>query len=513
MLRSLSLVLRGVVSTVASVLLIVLSVNAEVKPRVIGGTNAAPGAYPWMVALVSSTIEDSTEAQFCGGTLIGPQFVLTAAHCMYQTAFSDTQVLIGGGALPFGRGDRVDTIGYVINPLFNPVTLEHDTALVKLAKPQPGPYLPTAGQADFGLITSNAPAQIVGYGIMSPFGTVLPVNLQVANVPVHNDAECLANLGRWYKPATMMCAGLLSSSDTAGDGIDTCQGDSGGPIIMSDSQGVKKVVGLTSWGLAGCASSHFYGTYAEVAADEPFVKSFPVIPPQALSSPYLSIDGYSALPYPVSVGSTLVCNPGQWVGDEIQSIAYEWYNNEGLIAGANQATYVTSNVDGGEGIYCLVTVSNAGGTELSLSDSAYMDYAVEVTPEPTVSFPTPQPTVVIKDVNAPSVREIGFSCKSGNCNLRVGVTDDQSSIESVTGVIQLIFSSHCVKNGQAKTCTKTRVRQVSGTNTGGEEWSLSFHPIKNRKQKVIATVFAQDSSANSSEFSPLIVKHGIKASR
>ena len=59
-----------------------LDLGKENGNKIVGGTDAASGEIPWQVALTDGTWTDIYNLQFCGGTLISPDWVLTAAHCM-----------------------------------------------------------------------------------------------------------------------------------------------------------------------------------------------------------------------------------------------------------------------------------------------------------------------------------------------------------------------------------------------------------------------------------------------
>ena len=54
--------------------------GAQISPRIVGGSDADPGEFPWQVALISD-MDEPYQSQFCGGSLIGDRWILTAAHC------------------------------------------------------------------------------------------------------------------------------------------------------------------------------------------------------------------------------------------------------------------------------------------------------------------------------------------------------------------------------------------------------------------------------------------------
>jgi secreted trypsin-like serine protease len=234
-----------------------------------------------MAALLSANNSDSTEAQFCGATLIAPQYLATAAHCV--TSFdevvdaSSIEVLLGENALPFGRGNRLAVIGVFPHPNYNPITVENDVALVKLEKPVTSPFLRTLQPGEEALVSQGSNAKLVGWGSTNPNLPILPTNLQEVIIPIHSDAKCLSAIGRWFKPLSMLCAGVLSSSNTVVDGKDACFGDSGGPLVVSSANG-DALAATVSWGF-GYANSVAYGVYGDVIQAASFLSSRPIARP------------------------------------------------------------------------------------------------------------------------------------------------------------------------------------------------------------------------------------------
>src|SRR5262249_3542211 len=108
--------------------------------RIIGGTEAAPGAWPSQVALVFHDTADNYQAQFCGGTLISRNWVLTAGHCVRDSGFtpspSEIDVLLGTNDLNSG-GTRIRAVEFRIHPSWNPAIGRSDLALIRMDKPAP----------------------------------------------------------------------------------------------------------------------------------------------------------------------------------------------------------------------------------------------------------------------------------------------------------------------------------------------------------------------------------------
>jgi len=228
---------------------------------VVGGRDAAPGAYP---AVTFVTLGGSFA---CTGTLIAPTAVLTAGHCGSLTGslvatpigwpVSSIDVTIGAQT-PGGPGEKARVARVAIPPSYL-LTSSSDVSLLLLDRPAATAPVRIAGRGEEGLWAPGVTETIVGYGATSEGGE-RAARLQEANVPIIADATCAAAYGT-FEPRTMLCAGFPQG------GVDTCQGDSGGPLFGKRSDGSLVVVGSTSQG-EGCARAGKPGVYARVADND-----------------------------------------------------------------------------------------------------------------------------------------------------------------------------------------------------------------------------------------------------
>lgn len=243
------------------------------ETAVIGGANASIGQFPSIVALVSPDVTAQSPAwgrQFCGGTVVGERWVLTAAHCVHRddaSVLEAAQLRIVEGSLDLGlSGDPVDELivtNVVPHPLydhnsFNPL---HDVALLEMANVlQSAPVaLFRAEPEDF----AGASVQVAGWGATvfdSSTGQSgeFPFVLQQASLPLVSRDTC--NAPESYDGLIeegQVCAGF------AVGGVDACVGDSGGPLYIERGNEVQQI-GITSFG-AGCALPDFYGVYTNVS--------------------------------------------------------------------------------------------------------------------------------------------------------------------------------------------------------------------------------------------------------
>lgn len=253
-------------------------------PRIVGGQEATPGEWPWQAALVKKG-QDPYNGQFCGGSIIHRSWVLTAAHCIKNSAapaltINDLDVIVGIHDLgtPDPNFVRVALSEIILHPGWNYDTNDNDIALLKLASPVParagsGQTLPIAfantAPGNIGNLAGTL-ATVTGWGNRSSNGIDYPYRLHEVQVPIISNNECRGS----YPGLTdnMLCAGYPQG------GKDSCQGDSGGPLVIYDNSAKKWIqVGVVSFG-RGCALPDYPGVYARVSRYESWISSY-VNPP------------------------------------------------------------------------------------------------------------------------------------------------------------------------------------------------------------------------------------------
>jgi secreted trypsin-like serine protease len=245
-----------------------------VTPKIVGGKPVTNGKYPFQAALLAQSFgTNDFERQFCGGSLISPFDVLTAAHCVEffgdgpeQVPLSDLRVVVGRTVLTSTQGQKRRAGAVSIHPRYDPVTASHDVAVVHLASPIFGirPVMLVTPGVD-ALERPGTMATVTGWGntIAQPVGpggggVNYPNRMREAKVPIVSRVECktaLATVGDTID-ATMLCAGATN--------LDTCQGDSGGPLFFKAVGPGYIQVGVTSWGY-GCGATGFPGVYARLS--------------------------------------------------------------------------------------------------------------------------------------------------------------------------------------------------------------------------------------------------------
>jgi trypsin len=232
--------------------------------KIVGGSVAAPGQFPWMVALVDPATPDAVNGQFCGGTVIAPRVVLTAAHCVYGSTPSQMEAVIGRTRLSQAAdGQRLKVTRVVRHPDYDPKSTVNDVALIQLAQPATVTPVPLDGPADVG---AEAPATEVltsGWGTVAEGGENSSDDLRFVRLRIRSPQRCQALYGAGVSATKTVCAG----SSRAGE--DSCQGDSGGPLLRGEGDAMR-LVGLVSFG-SGCGRANVPGVYTRVAAFATFI--------------------------------------------------------------------------------------------------------------------------------------------------------------------------------------------------------------------------------------------------
>jgi len=240
------------------ILLCVLLPVALANQKVIGGSDAANGAWPWQVS------HRNGGSHSCGACLIRANWALSAAHCvggavgLYVMIFGTNQRSCPGNACEQRNVDRVTRHANFQNS--GAVGFPNDVAVIHWASP----LAEVAGRIQYVNMARTADqvgrlCYISGWGRMSSNGA-LPENLQEARIDLLTTSEC-ADMCR----PTPVTDNQVCIFDRATQARGACNGDSGGPLVCQLGSGQWELVGATSWGRTGCGTT-FPSVYTRVSA-------------------------------------------------------------------------------------------------------------------------------------------------------------------------------------------------------------------------------------------------------
>lgn len=246
--------------------------SPSVSSRIVGGTNSLDGDWPWQVGL---TDKESNAEYFCGGSLISPEWVMTAAHCIHNPIqVSNYKVYLGmyqlGVISPHTIVANVRSI--IIDSRYVSEGGPGDIALVQLATSVPYTQyiMPICLPSSTTTFPCGMECWVTGWGARYYGGKVIQNGvLQEVMVPLIDQNTCQ----KMYRNAGValiiqndqICAGYKNGQK------DSCQGDSGGPLVCK-VRGVWYQVGIVSWG-NGCAEPYFPGVYTLVTDYQNWISS------------------------------------------------------------------------------------------------------------------------------------------------------------------------------------------------------------------------------------------------
>jgi len=215
--------------------------------RIVGGQDTNITHYPHQISM------RYRGNHRCGGSLVTPNKVISAAHCVNTLDGPANLTIVAGSSniwYPTGPQQELAVREFIIHPKYRTLNNDYDAAIlildgefefndavqpIDLAKERPD---------------HDTPVTVTGWGTTSEGGTISDV-LQEVSVNVVENTQCKSAYSIMLT-SRMLCAGVT------GGGKDACQGDSGGPLVYKN-----ELLGIVSWG-TGCARERYPGVYCSV---------------------------------------------------------------------------------------------------------------------------------------------------------------------------------------------------------------------------------------------------------
>jgi hypothetical protein len=455
---------RFVVLALLGAMVAVPAASAQPSAKIIGGTPAAAGEFPYQVLLDANGFQ-------CGGSIVSPTRVVTAAHCLedigpagYPEIFLPSTITVFYGGVDRDEdgggpdGDDMEEVGVDVvsvdrrrnrnlgSEANDAAVLTLDSAIDLTPADTDEIDLATAPQLTSALGNADPADEpwITGWGLtVEGDDSSAPEIMRKVRVPLVGDGACNSDYGGGLVTSVMLCAG-----DRVFGNRDTCQGDSGGPLAIdidpNDGVDNLRLAGITSFGF-GCGDADFPGVYAEV--------------PEAGTTNFINLPSHvdpprvSAVPRTTGtarVGQTVTCVPPSPLPAGVQVTEYLWYAFVGLdydqfSPGAGQQAVIPAAAQGRR-VECDVRLETDGGYQ-------YLDgTAGGIGPVTAAAAPgvTPPPA----DTTRPRARVQRVRCgrrRSGRrrCTVRIKATDVGGLVKRVSARVK----------GRYRRCT----RRADGT--------------------------------------------------
>ncbi|XP_068623045.1 collagenase-like [Battus philenor] len=228
--------------------------------RVVGGSAASLGQYPYMCGLVITLNSGATSV--CGSSLLSNTRLVTAAHCWFDGRNQARQFTVVCGSIRlFSGGTRVTTNRVQMHGSWNPNTVRNDVAVITTNNIAMNNNIARIQLASGSNNFAGSWAHVAGFGLQRDSGSISTNQVKHhVRVQVITNAVCRNTFGSLIVDSTICTSGA--------GGVGPCGGDSGGPLVTNN-----RLIGIVSFGSAAGCQRGFPGAYARVSSFESWIRA------------------------------------------------------------------------------------------------------------------------------------------------------------------------------------------------------------------------------------------------